>query len=247
MASWWFDEVLQSMELYIIRHGQSANNAAEEERKPRVFEPPLTEAGRRQVALVGERFRDLSWAWVHPGEAEAKKTDGLTRLYTSPMLRALETAEAVGRGTGLIPHVWVDIHEVGGVWLDSSDGGGPSGLPGQKRSEIRDRFPHFVLPPEIREEGWWNRPYEPDAGGYARAERVAEELRELADTDERVGIVSHGGFGSYLLDVLMGLPFIPELRFSMNNTSVARVDLVPSGVRLRFSNRVDHLPGELIT
>ena len=235
------------MELYIIRHGQSSNNASEEVGTPRVCEPPLTEAGRRQVALVGERFRALDWARVHHGEAEGKKTDRLTRLYASPMLRTLETAEAVRRTTGLVPHVWIDIHEVGGVWLDSGDGRGAVGLPGLGRAEIRERFPHFVLPPEVREDGWWNRPHEKDAEAYARAQRVAGELRELADTDERVGIVSHGGIGSYLLDALLGLPFTPELRFSMNNTSVARVDVTPEGVRLHFSNRVDHLPGELVT
>lgn len=235
------------MELYIIRHGQSSNNASEEVGTPRVCEPPLTEAGRRQVALVGERFRDLSWARVHYGEADVKKTDRLTRLYASPMLRTLETAEAIRRTTGLIPHVWIDIHEVGGVWLDHGDGRGPVGLPGLGRAEIRERFPHFVLPAEVQEDGWWNRPHEKDAEAYVRAQRVAGELQELADTDERVGIVSHGGIGSYLLDALLDLPFTPELRFSMNNTSVARVDMMPEGVRLHFSNRVDHLPGELVT
>ena len=235
------------MELYIIRHGQSSNNASEETGTPRVCEPPLTEAGRRQAALVGERFRTLDWARVHHYEAEDKVTQGLTRLYASPMLRTLETAEAIRRTTGLIPHVWIDIHEVGGVWLDHGDGRGPVGLPGLGRAEIRERFPHFVLPPEVREDGWWNRPHEADEQGHLRAQRVAGELRELANTDERVGIVSHGGIGSYLLDVLLGLLFVPHIRFSMNNTSVTRVDMTPEGNRLLFSNRVDHLPGELVT
>jgi len=232
------------VELYLIRHGQSANNATEETGQ-RVCDPPLTEAGRIQARLVAERLRDLGWTRPPP------RNDGnglrLTRLYASPMLRALETAEAIRQATGLISYVWADVHEQGGIWLDSGDGRGQVGLPGIGRAEMRERFPHFVLPVEVREEGWWNRPWEDEASAYARAQRVAEELRELAGSDERVGIVSHGGFGSFLIDVLLGLPFVAYQRFSHHNTSITRVDLASGAVRLRFSNRTDHLPGELIT
>ena len=232
------------MELYIIRHGQSANNATEEGGGGRVCEPPLTEAGREQARLVAEWLRDLDRARVTWSDGRGLR---LTRLYASPMLRALETAEAIRRATGLIPYVWTDIHEVGGVWLDHGDGRGPVGMPGVGRREMQERFPHFVLPAGVREDGWWNRPYEEEESGHVRAQRVAGELRELAETDERVGVVSHGGFGSYLIDVLLGLPFTPNIRFSMNNTSVCRLILTPGGAGVRFLNRVDHLPGELVT
>lgn len=231
------------MELYLIRHGQSANNATEETGQ-RVCDPPLTETGREQARLVAEWLRDLNRARVYPGGGNGLR---LTRLYASPMLRALETAEAIRRTTGLIPYVWIDVHEQGGIWLDHGDGRGQVGLPGMGRAEMWERFPHFVLPAGVREEGWWNRPWEDEASAYTRAQRVAEELREMAETDERVGIVSHGGFGSFLMDVLLGLPFTPHIRFSMNNTSVCRLILTPGGTGVRFLNRVDHLPGELVT
>ena len=51
----------------------------------------------------------------------------------------------------------------------------------------------------------------------------------------------------YLIDALLGLPFTPRIRFTMNNTSVTRVDVTTEGARLRFSNRADHLPRELLT
>ena len=231
------------MELYLIRHGQSANNATEETGQ-RVCDPPLTEAGRIKARLVAGWLRDLDRARVSWSDGKGLR---LTRLYVSPMLRALETAEAIRQATGLIPYVWADVHEVGGVWLDHGDGRGPVGLPGMGRAEMREWFPHFVLPVEVREDGWWNRPHEEDERGRVRAQRVAEELRELAGTDERIGIVSHGGFGSYLIDVLLGLPFTPHIRFSMNNTSVCRVDITPERASVRFSNRADHLPTELVT
>lgn len=233
------------MELYLIRHGQSANNANEEVGRPRVCEPPLTEVGRGQARLVAERLKDLNWARVSPGDGENGLR--LTRLYASPMLRALETAEAIRRVTDLIPYVWIDVHECGGVWLDSGDGRGPVGLSGIGRREMQERFPHFVLPAGVREEGWWNRPHEENESAYARAQRVAGELRELGDSDERIGIVSHGGFGSFLIDALLGLPCVAYQRFSQNNTSIARIDFASDGIRLRFSNRTDHLTGEMVT
>jgi broad specificity phosphatase PhoE len=235
------------VELYLIRHGQSSNNADEETGKPRVSEPPLTEVGREQARRVAERLKSLEWARVSYDEAGAKRGQRLTRLYASPMLRTLETAEAIRRATGLVPHVWIDAHEAGGVWLDSGDGQGPVGMSGLGRAEMRERFPHFVLPAEVGEEGWWNRPWEDAEGAYARAQRVAGALRELAGTDERVGIVNHGGIGSYLIDALLGLPFTPQVRFRMNNTSICRLDVVPEGATLQFSNRTDHLSGELVT
>lgn len=233
------------MELYLIRHGQSSNNANEAVGLARVCDPPLTDVGQQQARLVADRLKHLNWTRESPHDGGSGLR--LTRLYTSPMLRALETAEAIRQATGLIPYVWIDAHEQGGIWLDYGDGRGAVGLPGMGRREMQEQFPHFVLPTGVREDGWWNRPWEDEASAYVRAQRVADELRDLANTDERIGVVSHGGFGSFLIDALLGLPCVTYQRFSMNNTAVSRIDLTPDRIRLRFSNRTDHLPGELVT
>jgi broad specificity phosphatase PhoE len=231
------------MEIYLIRHGESANNALADARQ-RVCDPPLTERGREQARRVAERLKSLDWAYP-----SSSRTSGmaLTRLYSSPMLRSLETAEAIRQATGLTPHVWLDLHEHGGIWLDYGDGRGPIGLAGMGRSEMQGRFPHFVLPEGWPEEGWWNRPFESDEEAYARAQRVARELEQWAETEERLALVGHGGFGSSLISVLLGLPFVPYERFVQYNTALSRVDLTPTRVRLRFLNRVDHLPNDLVT
>ena len=79
------------MELYLIRHGQSANNLrkqlAEHPRTapaaaaPRMADPPLTDLGELQARLAGESLRG----------------EGITTLYCGPMLRTLQTARSSAR------------------------------------------------------------------------------------------------------------------------------------------------------
>ena len=84
------------MQLFLIRHAQSQNNALPEEQ--RVEDPGLTELGHRQAELLAD--------WV--------PALNLTRLITSPFRRTLLTTEPIRRATSLIPEVRVDLHEQGG-------------------------------------------------------------------------------------------------------------------------------------
>jgi broad specificity phosphatase PhoE len=71
-----------------LRHGESAHNAhTGEEPLSDEHGDLLTERGRAQAAAAGEGLRELGL--------------GITRLYSSPMRRAAETAEAVGGALGL--------------------------------------------------------------------------------------------------------------------------------------------------
>ena len=80
------------MELYLIRHGQSTNN---EGGLPRTADPPLTDIGVEQARWTGESLKD----------------EGITRLYCSPMLRTLQTAQIISDILDLPPHVFVGLHE----------------------------------------------------------------------------------------------------------------------------------------
>jgi broad specificity phosphatase PhoE len=78
------------MRVLFLRHGESAHNAhTGEERLAEELGDLLTERGRAQAAAAGAGLRDLDL--------------GITKLYTSPMRRASETAEAVGEALGLEP------------------------------------------------------------------------------------------------------------------------------------------------
>ncbi|MDW8367870.1 MAG: histidine phosphatase family protein [Abditibacteriales bacterium] len=234
------------MELYLIRHGESWNNANEHV-QARVQDPPLTERGQEQARRVAEHLRNSQKVRA---DASVPQTlynldgFGITQLYTSPMRRALQTARFISKALHLAVHVWTDIHEHGGIWL-ARDG---STLPGMTRSEMQREFPDYILPDDITDEGWWNRPWETDEAAYTRAGRVAAQLRQrFADSDERIALVTHGGFADSLLCALFHLPPVDHLRFSHHNTGITRVDITPQWTKLRYLNRVDHLPPHLIT
>jgi 2,3-bisphosphoglycerate-dependent phosphoglycerate mutase len=192
------------MQLYFIRHGESANNALYAQTGASVGrseDPELTPTGRAQalhlaIALAAPDFCRPSsitrlFAPAQSGGAPAREAGGLTHLYTSLMLRAVATGAAVAETTGLALTGWADLHEGGGIYLDLEEtadatareesqpaAAGPRrvGRPGATRAYFASRFPRLRLPPEAGEDGWWNRPYEPPAERVERAGRVLREL-----------------------------------------------------------------------
>jgi 2,3-bisphosphoglycerate-dependent phosphoglycerate mutase len=175
------------MQLYIIRHAQSYNNALPDIRD-RVRDPHLTDLGHRQAEAVA----DYLVAGVHPeqkfgtdAEATGVRTVqgfGITRLYCSAMYRALQTASYIGRALALNPEVWLDIHESGGIFLEHDDERGVVGYPGKTRREIREEFPGYLLPNGVTDEGWWDvsQGREDWFSCQGRAIRVAHQLRAWA-------------------------------------------------------------------
>jgi 2,3-bisphosphoglycerate-dependent phosphoglycerate mutase len=105
----------------------------------------------------------------------------------------------------------------------------------------------------LGDEGWWNRPAEPVKDRIPRARRFLHALVERhGNSQDRVVVVSHGGFYQCFMAVLLDLPLkdgliIPDgLRFSLNNCAVTRIDFVDV-VRLVYANRLEFMPRELIT
>jgi probable phosphoglycerate mutase len=232
---------LEHMELFLIRHGQSTNNALDDWTL-RVEDPLLTESGQRQAECAALHL--AAGLHLHPTARFAARRV-LDRLYCSPMIRAMQTAHAIGKTVGVAPEVWVDIHEVGGIYLDHGER--KIGYPGRTRSELAQLFPDCVLAPELTDQGWWNRDFEETHEGHARAANVARALRERAAEDARVGLVSHGDFMSALLRALGGQPSEAGIYYEHRNTGITCIDVTPQGARVRYLNRVDHLPEDLDT
>lgn len=213
------------MELYLIRHAQSANNAKPE--ADRVADPPLTDIGQQQASHLA--------VWVNSLK--------LTRLTTSPFLRTLQTTDKIAAETGLRPEVRIQLHEQGGCY----SGHLPFkriGQPGLTRSEIGQAFPGFDVEVELDGEGWWrSQPYESKDQARRRARSLLQSTRdEFARSSERVGYVMHADIKVLLLESFHTDPL--EVPF---NTSVTRVSITPDQVRLVEYNRVDHLPADLVT
>jgi len=235
------------MELYILRHGQSTNNALTN-REDRGCDPPLTDLGRRQAELLARHLATETQRVSPRTRGYREHGYGITHLYCSPMWRALQTAQPIGKALGLAPEVWIDIHEWGGIYLDHGEPEGIVGYPGKTRSKILEEFPDYVLPPGITEEGWWNQGREDEAGCIARAVRVAGALRERSQNCERIALVTHAGFSGLLMKALFNHLLGPDIWYHHYNTAIARIDLVSDEpLHVRYLNRVDHLPPEMVT
>jgi len=87
------------MHLYLIRHGQT--DCSRENRFCGDLDPPLTETGHAMAEAFAKAYASVPW--------EA--------IYTSPMLRTRQTADALCRLTGLTPVVDEGLKEIAyGEW-----------------------------------------------------------------------------------------------------------------------------------
>jgi|CXWL01.1.fsa_nt_gi 2,3-bisphosphoglycerate-dependent phosphoglycerate mutase len=213
------------MQLYLIRHAQSQNNALPEEE--RVEDPGLTELGRQQAEHLGD--------WI-----PALK---LTRLITSPFRRTLMTAEPIRRATSLIPEVRIDLHEQGGCY-SGHDFSAKVGRPGMTRREIEAEFAGFQVADDIDGAGWWqSKPYETWEAARIRAARLLEwTRREFAHTDERVAFVMHADIKRLFLAQLHADPLDVPC-----NTSVTEIEFTANSHHLRIFNQYSHLPNDLVS
>ena len=63
-----------------------------------------------------------------------------------------------------------------------------------------------------------------------------------------MAIVSHGAFINGLVQVLLHGDALGQVYFSNHNTAINRLDFLDNGLlRVRYLNRVEHLPPERIS
>jgi 2,3-bisphosphoglycerate-dependent phosphoglycerate mutase len=241
------------MQLYFIRHAQSENNVLLDQtgsNEGRSIDPELTDLGCQQVKVLAD-YLSIS----QHGNPANKVTDlqniqdvHLTHLYTSLMVRAVATGVEISKTTGLPLIGWVDLHELGGIYHKNPQTGIKEGLPGHNKSYFEQRFPALHLPDSLGDEGWWNRSHEGELDGLSRARNVYQEIiARHGRSDDRVGLISHGDFYQMFLSGVFGLPVGKPLLFELNNTAITRIDFEVHRIRVVYLNRIDHLPGELIT
>jgi broad specificity phosphatase PhoE len=148
--------------LILARHGETDWNR--ENRFQGHADPPLNELGRRQSAELAELLAD----------------EGISRVYTSPLKRAAETAQIVASKLGL------DVEPVEA--LREIDVGAWSGL---TRDEVAERFPEQYS-------RWLERAPHGFEDGETYAElaaRVVPAVRALAEDQPGATllVVTHGG------------------------------------------------------
>lgn len=244
------------MRLTLVRHGQSLNNAHGDQQ--RHYDPELTELGHEQARLLAQWFKntqdieEIVRMSSHATERLAPIRVEITRIYVSPMLRALQTAKHLHEALDITTTVWPDIHESGGLYLHTPEG--VKSFPGMTREQMQAEFPGYELPETVAEHGWYDvsKGEEDIYGCYARAMRVAASLRARAReekaVDEHILLVSHGNFINALIHALLdNLPSEHAYHW-MYNTGLTRVDFVGDGMMLvRYVNRIMHLQPHQVT
>lgn len=200
--------------LYLIRHGESANNALPETQ--RVSDPSLTELGFLQAEKLGLRLRD----YVNEGNR-------IDHIITSPFLRTMQTIKPAAKYLAMKPEIRTELYEAGGCF----DGYLPNeliGRPGMTANQIAQQFPEMVIPDTIDEKGWYkNRPFETWNMATERATQQAQKLKdEFIGRDIVVACTIHADLIGLLLGALC--PHEPHLtRVMVSNTSITKLRFQP--------------------
>ncbi len=240
------------MQLYFIRHAQSANNAlwaASGSENGRSHDPELTPTGKEQARFLAEYFKTAKDAHRSDGDGYPYQVPpGLTHIYCSLMLRSVATATVLAQAVGLPLHALEEIYEEGGIYNADPETGRKIGLPGLGKLYFEEHYPHLVLPQTMNPEGWWSRDYELPEDRPRRARKALENIKELhGNTQDRVALISHGGFYNHFLKSILKIQDPDRYWFTLNNTGITRIEFQDDWVGLIYSNRTDFLPEELVT
>ncbi|MFI6008785.1 histidine phosphatase family protein [Streptomyces sp. NPDC051243] len=162
--------------LLLARHGQTTWHA--ENRYAGISDIPLTATGRAQADALAR------WAAAHPVDA----------IWTSPLSRAVATAEPACRALGLTPHREPDLREcdfgvLEGRTLAEFEAENPAAAEAFRADPVANPFPAAENP-------------------VAAAERGAAALRRIAAAHpgERVLVVAHNTLFRLVLCTLLSIP-----------------------------------------
>lgn len=202
--------------IYLIRHAEAQGNA--EEFFQGSINTDLTEKGRNQLRFLSERFRKVP----------------ISAIYSSPLRRAMDTAEAINRYHALTIQQDSQLREIhGGAW---------EGLPW---SELPQKFPTQYAQ-------WTERMWEFQApGGDAMTDvyqRMRDTLESIAQSNpgRTIAVVSHGcAVRNFLCFTEFGrIEELPNVGWA-DNTAVSLIEYESEkGFSLVYKNDSSHLPAE---
>jgi len=216
------------MKRYITRHGQVIDYR---DRSLDHFYPPgdvpLSELGREQARLLGERLRAL---------------DFHGKIISSPYMRTLETSEIIAKitGTKIIPFAL--LREI----IQSQ--GHADNFVGLTIEQIREKYDCIDENAEL-EYPWWHLP-----GIPARVEDINEvrprvryglDLLEYYYPNDELLLVGHGASAGSLLSI-MEIPKKKHTRTMLFNCSLSMIDTADHSTPSLYCD-TSHIPYELTT
>jgi 2,3-bisphosphoglycerate-dependent phosphoglycerate mutase len=232
------------MRLYLIRHGQSLNNAAYSDTEGgyafgspgRVADPELTPLGHRQAAALARAVRD--------GRAPLP----LTHLYSSRILRAVRTAAHLADALDLTVVLRDDAHEVGGIHHQDPSARTRRPATGLSIDQLQLVSPRVVAPAGSNPADAWHGGFETVDDALPRAHRLLADLATVhGGTGDHVGLVTHQHFSQFILAAVLGLTGPPSPSFRLDNTAHVSLDLTPADPQIHWVNRCDHLAAADVT
>jgi broad specificity phosphatase PhoE len=207
-------------ELYLIRHGDALPDASDLVNGSSYDEQGLSDLGRRQALALAERLPAL----------------GLGAVYSSPIRRARQTADAIATASGLVTVIDRELRE---VEL------GPVGTRPDAQTNaadtarlIRERLLEIARIAVLS--GTWSSIPGSEPSAELRGRLTAAILR-IAERHpgQRVALVSHGGAINAYIAAILGID--RDYFFPAANTSVSMVRVKGQRQMLFALNDISHL------
>ena len=201
-----------STTLLLVRHAETDDNV--NMRLSGWTDPDLSARGESQVELLADHFNR-----VH-GHVEA--------LYSSPLLRARRTAEAIGALTGRTQILLDDLREMYFGELD-----------GRPFEELREAYAHLLEADENSELDDFEWPSGESRSGFTQ--RVLRVINHVAarHPGQPIGIVTHGGVIATLMTILHSESAARWRKWVVPNASLTEVVWDPiahSGALMRHGD-----------
>ncbi len=214
------NEAILLRELYLIRHAESDGNVqgySPDELHLRE-DPYLTETGKTQAELLGEYLKD----------------ENFDAVYSSGLRRTVMTANGIIKKANneLSLEILPDLCE---IFMNPD-------YSGQSLEELKKLCPKAVLAPGIDKNILFTVPDETPGDNeeryFERAKRVLDYVFERYNSGERVCLVSHAGFLTYIIFYLIGYrDKEPSYDFRLSNTGITKILFYQEGTN-RYGDMV---------
>ncbi len=200
---------IKELELYIIRHGQSQGNAGYGDRtdltETEMHDPILTETGISQADKAGRYLCNVEFDFV----------------FSSAMLRAVQTA------TGILKYQ--KKTKVLNILPLVCEMGIPPEYKGVTMDDLLKINPDTVWAPDVSLDSPMVYSTCEEADTFERAKKSLEYLCSRYTNGEKVAVVSHAAFITYLVFSLMGYDKAPLFDIDFHNTGITKVVFYQKG------------------
>ncbi|MHC9542278.1 MAG: histidine phosphatase family protein [Vulcanimicrobiota bacterium] len=218
------------MKIFLVRHGETTYN--KETRFQGQQDAPLTPNGQSQAGAVADRF-----------EKAEKSGEHFDAIYSSPLSRCMDTADAIGSKLNMKPVTEPGLKEMRmGEWESKTPG------------EVKEQYRTAEGKPLMSE--WMSDPVSNKVPGGETVDDVEKRVVATLDKiikenrqDANVVLVTHGGPISVILCKVLDQSLKEANKKHIANTSVTVLDVKKdlSDAKLLSENDTSHMEAYIAT